>query len=83
MNGTLCLGLVVLPKPGCVGEAISELSAESTIELGPIEAGSTRLPACAFCPVGADEALLARLETLPHVLRVDVVFANILEENLP
>ena len=79
---TLCLGLVILPEPGRMGDLVDVLRERDDVEIGEPQVHG--LPASAFAPVGADEALIARLEALAPVLRVEVVFAQTLnEESIP
>src|SRR5690606_23800093 len=75
---TLGLGLVILPKPGLLEQALEELSHEESLELGA--PNGHRIPASAWCEAGADEQLIAHLEGLSAVLKVDVVYAQIIEE---
>jgi nitrate reductase NapAB chaperone NapD len=77
-EANLVLGLVVLPAPGRVDEALSALRAEPTLELGPLE--GHRIPVVAECALRQDEALMSRLRTLPGVMAVEVAFAQVLSE---
>ena len=76
----LVLGVVVVPEAGLREQAINELRSDGAIELGPAQAH--RLPGCICTAVGCDEEILSRLESLPSVLKVEVVFAHLLEEEL-
>ncbi len=76
----LYLGLVVLPLPGQLSSAREQLSECKDVELG--EAQGHRLPVFAQTRVGADEILIDRLEALPSVMKVEVVFAQILGEDI-
>lgn len=77
-EASLVLGLVILPMPGKVEEACTHLRRQSQVELG--EPQDCRVPATAETAPGEDEALIARLEALPGVLRVEVVCAQLLSE---
>ena len=75
---SLCLGLVVLPEPGRMDDLVAVMRSLDELEIGEPQAHG--LPISAVTEIGADEALLARLEALPPVLRVEVVFAQTLLE---
>ena len=79
-TAALYLGLVVLPLPGKLSCAQAQLIGCGDVELG--EAQGHRLPAFAQTRIGEDKALIARLEALPSVLKVEVVFAQILAEDI-
>lgn len=72
----LCLGIVVFPKADCLAEALAELAQLSDLELG--ETQDHRIPCVAISKVGRDEALLQRIESLPSVLKAEVVYAEVL-----
>lgn len=75
---SLILGVVITPVPAKADQLIVELSQDvelrDLIELG--EPGPARIPAMLEVAPGRDEETLARIERLPSVLRVDVVFAQ-------
>ena len=79
-NTALYLGLVVLPLPGQLASAKAQLIGCGEIELG--EAQGHRLPAFAQTQIGEDEQLIIRLEALSAVLKVEVVFAQMLAEDI-
>lgn len=75
-EGQLQLGLVVVPKPGCLREAKQALSAYPGIELGT--SAGHKLPATAVVNFSQDEALLQEIGAMPAILQVQVVFAQML-----
>lgn len=75
----LVLGLVVLPAPGGLDEALEALAAEPALELGELQ--GHRIPVVAECALGEDEALIQRLHALPGVMAVEVTFAQVLHED--
>ena len=74
----LCLGLVILPEAGRQAQLLAELKRFPAISVGQPQ--GHRVPAVAEIACGRDEELIAGLEQSPSVLRVDVVFAQIIEE---
>lgn len=70
----LCLGLVLVAKPGCLASLASELSSFPGLDTG--EPNKHQIPACALVCSGDDEALLAELEALPSMLKAEVVYAQ-------
>jgi nitrate reductase NapAB chaperone NapD len=75
----LVLGLVVLPAPGRVDEALAALCADPKLELGTLQ--GHRIPVVAECALREDEALMQRLRALPGVMAVEVTFAQVLSED--
>ena len=78
-DGTpLVLGVVVVPHHGRLADALQELRADGLVELGDPQ--DHRIPASLCTAAGDDEAALTRLESLRSVAAVEVVFAQLLEE---
>jgi hypothetical protein len=80
-SSDLYLGLVVLPQPGQLALAQAALRDAGDIEVAPAE--GHRIPAFAKVAVGEDEALLEKIRRTPHVLGVDVAFAELVSEESP
>ncbi len=74
----LCVGIVVIPHHEYAELARRALLQSGLVELG--EASSHRIPAMFCCHVGEDRRILAELEALPAVLRVDIVCVQTLPE---
>ena len=81
VTGPLQLGLVIVPEPGRLADALASLRASQRVSLGPTQ--GHRIPATAISAAGHDEALLEELTTLEGVLHVDVAFAQLLEDETP
>jgi nitrate reductase NapAB chaperone NapD len=77
----IVLGLVILPHPGRKDEAVRSLEPFPSLQLGTAE--SHRVPAVVQTRMGEDETLLDSINALPAVMHVDVVFAQVLAEELP
>ncbi len=74
----LCLGLVVLPKPGQVEQTYQALDGYPGLELGEID--NHRIPAVGWVKKGEDENYLKELKEVSSALQVNVVFARLIEE---
>lgn len=74
----LVLGLVILPRPGSLAQAIAALTDRADINLGPRD--KHRLPAVAETRIGQDDELLREVRALPGVMHVDIVFAQVVAE---
>ena len=77
----IILGLVILPQPGRRDEALRSLEHFPALQVGAVE--SHRVPAVVQTRLGEDETLLKSIDALPGVMHVDVVFAQVLAEELP
>ena len=75
----LCLGIVCIAEHQRLPVALAELKAHGAPTLGQPQ--GNRIPACVFTRRGRDKELLAALEQLEGVARVEVAYAHTIEED--
>jgi hypothetical protein len=73
------LGLVILAEHNQVAAAIAQLQQHGAPSVG--EPQGHRIPACVVTRRGHDKDLIAELEGLASVLKVEVAYAQTLEED--
>jgi hypothetical protein len=77
-NQEICLGLVLFVEYGQLARTIPQLRQEEDLDIGaPTD---HRIPACIVVPQGQDRAFVTHLESLPGIMKVDVAYAEILDE---
>jgi hypothetical protein len=76
---TLCLGLVCIAEHQRLAVALAQLQAHGAASLG--EPQGNRIPACVFTPRGQDKELLAEIESLEGIMKVEVAYAHTIEED--
>ena len=74
---SICLGVIVVCEFGRDAQVAEVLATDSRIELGQTQAGG--IPGCVISKMGEDEQLLNELAATPHVLAIEVVYAQELE----
>lgn len=76
----ICLGIVITIAHKEQSTAIEQLKDIGSLELGTIQ--DHRMPASIITKRGLDREVIAAIEALPAVLRVDIAFAQVIEEEV-
>lgn len=77
----ICLGIVITAAFERRSEALVQLRQFEAVELG--RPSGNRLPGCVVVRRGHDKELIEKIEALPAVARVEVAFAQVIEEESP
>ena len=75
---TLCLGIVCIAEHRRLAVALEQLQAHGAASLGVPQ--GNRIPACVFTLQGKDKELLAEIESLEGIMKVEVAYAHTIEE---
>ena len=78
-NQTLCLGIVCITEHQGLEVALEQLQTHGATTLG--EPQGNRIPGCVFVRRGQDKELLAELESLNGIMKVEVAYAHTIEED--